>query len=599
MGTIMGNGVTIRGGSRAGAKIATTLNEDGTQNVFIEDKVNNVIDTTKSIFSVNYNKVLVPLVGNSIEIPKFTYTGKFGMIYDGNNNWRIKLLTSGTFTPNEPMTVDIFLVGGGGGGGYPGNNRLAGGGGGGGYTTTEKNIKLTSGKDYDVVIGAGGAAINGGTSERSGTGGTTTFDKYSAKGGLGGLCVASQATGSTYANGGSGGGGYNGAGGSDGSNGSGTYGGVGQGTTTREFGESTGDLYAGGGGAGSFGNHESDAPLCPGGAGGGGTGSRCWGISSMTYVAGTPGEPNSGGGGGGGNNYDKRTRAREGGSGIVCIRLHKGDEPSSDIPLSGDLAVGNLVTFDDKSWRVVHNEGTKWYLALSTISENTQFGSNNVYKGSTLANKCASYLNNFSANAQSFMQNVTVENVTNKVFVPTRAQVNGGFSWYNSNANRICQLNSTNSTWWTSSPNGGGAVYGVNSDGAIYNGGGPSNSHGFRPHICIDTSLSGSSDNYVLNGTYLFNANPTAPAKYPFTEIVPYKYGSSSGGTYQSIRFYQDANTKNLCMYYHYSDTSATAVYNFTTKKWLNDTYKTIIFDNQTVSKEFYTWFTSNTTKTS
>lgn len=347
MGTIMGNGVTIRGGSRAGAKIATTLNEDGTQNVFIEDKVNNVIDTTKSIFSVNYNKVLVPLVGNSIGIPKFTYTGKFGMIYDGNNNWRIKLLTSGTFTPNEPMTVDIFLVGGGGGGGYPGNNRLAGGGGGGGYTTTEKNIKLTSGKDYDVVIGAGGAAINGGTSERSGTGGTTTFDKYSAKGGLGGLCVASQATGSTYANGGSGGGGYNGAGGSDGSNGSGTSGGVGQGTTTREFGESTGDLYAGGGGAGSFGNNESDAPLCPGGAGGGGTGSRCWGISSMTYVAGTPGEPNSGGGGGGGNNYDKRTRAREGGSGIVCIRLHKGSQPplgSDDKILAGTYTFKNTLT---------------------------------------------------------------------------------------------------------------------------------------------------------------------------------------------------------------------------------------------------------------
>lgn len=103
----------------------------------------------------------------------------------------------------------------------------------------------------------------------------------------------------------------------------------------------------------------------------------------------------------------------------------------------------------------------------------------------------------------------------------------------------------------------------------------------------------------MLNGTYLFNANPTAPAKYPFTETVPYKYGSSSGGIYQSIRFYQDTNTKNLCMYYHYSDTSATAVYNFTTKKWLNDTYKTIIFDNQTVSKEFYTWFTANATKQS
>lgn len=102
-----------------------------------------------------------------------------------------------------------------------------------------------------------------------------------------------------------------------------------------------------------------------------------------------------------------------------------------------------------------------------------------------------------------------------------------------------------------------------------------------------------------MNGTYVFNTNPTAPTEYPFTETVPYKYGSSSGGTYQSIRFYQDTNTKNLCMYYHYSDTSATAVYNFTTKKWLNDTYKTIIFDNQTVSESFYDWFIANTTLSS
>ena len=229
MGTIMGNGVTIRGGSRAGAKITTTLNEDGTQNVFIEDKVNNVIDTTKSIFSVYYNKVLVP--------------------------------------------------------------------------------------------------------------------------------------------------------------------------------------------------------------------------------------------------------------------LHKGDEPSSDIPLSGDLAVGNLVTFDDKSWRVVHNEGTKWYLASSTISENTQFGSNTVYKVSTLANKCASYLNNFSANAQSFMQNVTVNGVTAKVFVPSFEQVSGGFSYYNSNDNRICdydQPNASKAYWWTSSPylEDTGRSYCVDDIG-MFSASYIWDNHGFRPHICI------------------------------------------------------------------------------------------------------------------
>lgn len=326
MGTIMGNGVTIRGGSRAGAKISTTLNEDGTQNVFIEDKVNNVIDTTKSIFSVYYNKVLVP--------------------------------------------------------------------------------------------------------------------------------------------------------------------------------------------------------------------------------------------------------------------LHKGDEPSSDIPLSGDLAVGNLVTFDDKSWRVVHNEGTKWYLASSTISENTQFGSNTVYKVSTLANKCASYLNNFSASAQSFMQNVTVNGVTAKVFVPSYEQVNGGFSYYNSNANRICQLNGANSNWWTSSPSSS-SVYVVGADGALY-GSGPSRSNGFRPHICIDTSLSGS-DTKILAGTYTF--------KNTLTSVSSDVTGSFVFSTNSINMIKMVFTTKNILQYWQ--DTAGyTPAYDNTS--WRDNILKTVILPyDATVDTDFYTWFTSNTTKTS
>ena len=473
------------------------------------------------------------------------------------------------------------MGGGGAGNGYGSSD--VGAGGGGGYTKTLTKIILQQGTSYPITIGAGGAHSTSSTSHLGLGGGNTTAFGATVNGGQPTTSVGAGG------NGGSGGGGTTKQGGSDGSNGlsSGAYiGGKGQGTTTREFGEPSGKLYAAGGGGGISDNTTIGVA---GGDGGGGMGG--------TYaVNGHDGEANTGSGGGG-KGSNRNLYAGSGGSGIVCIRLHKEASPTT-IPLTGNLAVGNTVTFDDKSFVVVHNEGTQWYLALSTIVENTQFGSNNVYRGSTLAGKCVSWQSaNLSATALEYCNDVTVENVTNKVFIPTYAQVNGGFSYYNSNANRICQLNSTNSTWWTSSPVSR-SVYFMNNEGGITNNA-PGVSYGFRPHICIDTSPSGSSDNYVLNGTYLFNANPTAPAKYPFTETVPYKYGSSSGGTYQSIRFYQDTNTKNLCMYYHYSDTSATAVYNFTTKKWLNDTYKTIIFDNQTVSKEFYNWVIANTTLSS
>lgn len=160
------------------------------------------------------------------------------------------------------------------------------------------------------------------------------------------------------------------------------------------------------------------------------------------------------------------------------------------IPLSGELKVGNLVTFDNKSWRVVHQEGTHWYLASENIVSQTRFGSNNVYKGSIIAGVAATYESEqLSETAKEYCADVTVNNVTAKVFIPNYEQVNGGFSYYNSNANRICQLNSTNSAWWTSSPVSS-SVYLVNTEGGITNNA-PGVSYGFRPHICLNINNSG------------------------------------------------------------------------------------------------------------
>ena len=169
---------------------------------------------------------------------------------------------------------------------------------------------------------------------------------------------------------------------------------------------------------------------------------------------------------------------------------------SSGPPVTGDLVVGNTVTFDNKTWRVVHNTSNQWYLALSTIDEDIAFDENGdyntlaSYSGSTLANKCASYLNNFSANAQSFMQNVTVNGVTTKVFVPSFEQVNGGFSWYNSDANRICKYTVNEYAtcwWWTSSPYtySNARSYCVDDKGSVFNASVAMDLRGFRPHICI------------------------------------------------------------------------------------------------------------------
>lgn len=259
------------------------------------------------------------IAGGGVE-PKFTYTGEYKYFDDGSGNWRIKFLSSGTFTPLKAMTIDAFVVGGGGGGGHGESaGRVMASGGGGGITITTKNISLLANKSYRMVVGAGGAA--------NADGGSTYIQNYDGSvltlciGGKAGAFVNDFATPSAsgvIAEGGAGGSGGGSAGvdfstqnlaaasagGNDGNAGE-TFngiitGGAGQGTTTREFGEPDGALYAGGGGASAM---YSGAFFSKPGTGGGG----------YTVEA----TDNTGGGGGGSWNSNITSM---GGSGIIIIR---------------------------------------------------------------------------------------------------------------------------------------------------------------------------------------------------------------------------------------------------------------------------------------
>ena len=280
--------------------------------------------------------------GGAVDRLDFTYTGQYNeRLEDGV----VEFLTSGVLTFKKETAIDAFLVGGGSGGctGWYRNstNYGGGGGGGGGKTVTLLNITPRANTEYQIVVGAGGSSGKKNSTESNITaptnGGDTTAFGSTAEGGR--VPTVMTSGGTVYSagygvlicggSGGSGGGqsvgrgitsAFNiaGAGGSDGSDGGAanpqpsatTYPiGTGQGTTTREFGETTGKLYAGGGGAGNI----LGTPTA-GGDGGGGNGGGD--AANMNAAANT-------GGGGGGQNENGGTTAGAGGSGIVCIRLHK------------------------------------------------------------------------------------------------------------------------------------------------------------------------------------------------------------------------------------------------------------------------------------
>ncbi|WP_308752952.1 glycine-rich domain-containing protein [uncultured Anaerotruncus sp.] len=274
--------------------------------------------------------------GGWVDVPQFTYTGQSETIVEEGIGWKIRFLTSGTFTLLSPdrMMIDAFLVGGGGGG-ASGNKTAyySGGGGGGGYTETyfaqiEKDVP------YDIAIGAGGAAGQ--------NGGITSAFAYSAEGGSG----AKNQIGGDGGNKGGNGSLKEGIGNDGASDGN-----PGQGVTTREFGEADGEDYAGGGsGAGRSGGTPSLKAGGTGGASGGkggndsndygdgrpgsnmagkggkgGGGASISGYNSKGGGGGGGGNYGGGGGGGGYANYSTTSAISAGGAGgqgIVIIRNH-------------------------------------------------------------------------------------------------------------------------------------------------------------------------------------------------------------------------------------------------------------------------------------
>ena len=247
--------------------------------------------TAKTVIVVTDYSVSIPLS----TIPEFTYTGDYEIVNDSDepitvsqDNWKIRFLTSGTLTftnlNGAENGIDVFLVGGGGNGETIRGAR----GGGGGYTKTVKGISIAIATPYTVTIGA-----SSGTSSAFGA----------------------SANGASGANGGSGGGGGGsssgtpGDGGSNGGNGTAgnvSQGGAGQGTTTKEFGESTGKLYSGGGGGSA--------------AGAGAAGDYTAGAGANFGGAAKNGVANTGGGGGAAYSGT----AGRGGSGIAIIRNARG-----------------------------------------------------------------------------------------------------------------------------------------------------------------------------------------------------------------------------------------------------------------------------------
>ena len=294
------------------------------------------------------------------------------------------------------FTTDYLVVAGGGGSGAGGNTYANTGGGGGGGLLYGTNYELTSGTQYTITVGAGGAGGVSGYTDDGKKGVNSVFNSFTAIGGGGSSAFAGSRT---YVDGGSGAGGagytnvVNGTLAGSGTSGQGNSGGNGDGSNpiatrsasgggggAQQSGTSglngnagnggngtqisiTGtSLYYAGGGGGSGETTAGTAGLGGGGAGRGGT----------TSLDGTNGTPNTGGGAGGaGGGTTAATRGGQGGSGIVILRY-----PTADV--SSYAVTGTLDTVADTAYPVTN---LAYYKLEGGSGTTVTDSSGNVYNG--------------------------------------------------------------------------------------------------------------------------------------------------------------------------------------------------------------------------
>ena len=174
---------------------------------------------------------------------------------------------------------------------------------------------------------------------------------------------------------------------------------------------------------------------------------------------------------------------------VVEVELSGGEVSilNTDSPVLGDKTV-YFRDYPDIKWQVQHIDGDYVYLALTGNVETSAFGSNTTYSGSTIASKCTTFLNNTIPNVAQYLEDVTVEDVTAKVFIPSKAMYESDWDYPKQSVHQrrtaIDNWSSVTYSIWTSTAGGSSYVWKVEGNGEFYSSH-PSNTFGFRPAVKV------------------------------------------------------------------------------------------------------------------
>ena len=161
---------------------------------------------------------------------------------------------------------------------------------------------------------------------------------------------------------------------------------------------------------------------------------------------------------------------------LSVVGIGGGGTTNPELPDKGSLTLGNTVTFAGKQWIVSHVTDTEAYLTLKSLSGNSTW--------TNLQSACTSFANQLTDAQKNCLKSVTAGNTSGKVFVATKDQMNGDFSYFDSDSRR-----SASDLYWTSTMYDSRYAWCVLSVGSFDHYNFKSSPFGFRPSVCIDLTI--------------------------------------------------------------------------------------------------------------
>ena len=160
------------------------------------------------------------------------------------------------------------------------------------------------------------------------------------------------------------------------------------------------------------------------------------------------------------------------------------EDSNEELIPTASPSVGTHAHWAGYDWIVTHVDTKKVYMTLADVVPNWKV------TWYDLQDACTKFANQLTEAQKACLKSVTAGNTSGKVFVATKDQMEGGFSYFNSNSHRRL-----NGVYWTSteySSDNAWYVYtdrSLNTTYAYFHHVAKSNSYGFRPSVCVNLTL--------------------------------------------------------------------------------------------------------------